>query len=97
VKPWEVDEHAPNDVWIVIDGYFENIKTSWEQTRFIAYTAARFGNSDPKKFPKRPEQFCAFSWDKKQANAAEEKFKHYAEMKARRKLLENAAGRKSIG
>lgn len=96
MKPWEVDEHTPNDVWIVIDGYFENIKTSWEQTRFIAFTAARFGNSDTKKFPKRPELFLPFQWDKKQESAAAEKFKHYAEMKARREqMLKNATGGKS--
>ena len=82
----------------MIDGYFENIKTSWEQTRLIAFTAASVGNVDHKKFPKRATSWMPFSWDPKQATIAEEKFKHYAEMKARRELIQkNATGGKSIG
>lgn len=35
----------------------------WEHTRVIAFNVARFGNSDPKKFPSSVKRFLPFPWD----------------------------------
>lgn len=75
-------------MWIVIDGYSENIKMLWEQTRVIAFTAGRFGgNSDPKKFPKSPERFLPLPWDVKKTANRDDILKQHALMKARREQL----------
>jgi hypothetical protein len=56
---------APSDVWVYLEGYHNRIKGEWERTRLIAFNVARYGNSDPKKFPKTPQAFMPFAWDKK--------------------------------
>jgi hypothetical protein len=72
----------------VIDGYAENIKISWEQTRVIAFTAGKFGgNSDPKKFPKNPERFLPLPWDVKQTSERDDILKTHAMWKAKREQL----------
>jgi hypothetical protein len=41
----------------------------WEQTRVIAFTAGKFGNSDPNKFPKHPARFLPLPWDEKETSS----------------------------
>jgi len=35
----------------------------YEKTRLLAYCIAKYGNSDPKKFPPSPKKFMPFDWD----------------------------------
>jgi hypothetical protein len=82
-----VDEHSPNDVWICIDGHSQNIKMFWEQTRVIAFTAGKFGNSDPKKFPKHPARFLPLPWDEKVTTERDDILKTHAMWKAKREQI----------
>lgn len=57
---------SPRDVQISIDGYERRWKDQMETTRLQCYYIAKFGNSDPKKFPKSVQKFMPLPWDKKQ-------------------------------
>lgn len=89
LKPFEVDSMPPNDVWITIDAFAEKEQTEWERARAIAFSAARFGgNSDPKKFPKTPQKFWPFPWDRKKVIDTRSIMEQHAIMRAKRELLE---------
>lgn len=70
------------DVWLCIEGYNEREKAEWERTRAVAYNVAKFGNSDPKKFPKSLQRFWPFEWDKKKGGSrVEEILRQHEAMK----------------
>jgi hypothetical protein len=91
LKPFEVDMMHPKDVWIMIEGHEENIRNNWEMTRAIAFNVAKFGNSDPKKFPKSPQKFWPMSWDTKENPKAriDEILRHHQQNVERRERLKN--------
>lgn len=93
LKPFEFDSLSPQRIWNVIDAHHENEKTSWEQTRAICFNVGRFGNSDPKHFPKTLERFWPMPWDKKQGtnrlSRADDILAQHEKMVQRRKQLEN--------
>lgn len=79
----------PCDVWLQIEGYSEQLKLSWEQTRSICFTVAKFGNSDPKGFPKNPQTYWPLPWDSEiQSPNTRSILESHARMEAKRKLLE---------
>lgn len=41
----------------------QDVEDRWEHTRAIAFNIAKFGNSDPKKFPSSVRTFWPFEWD----------------------------------
>lgn len=47
----------------------------------------KFGNSNPKKFPKSVQRFLPFDWDTKVATNTQDIFKQHAIMKARREEI----------
>lgn len=94
LKPSEFDELSPNRIWNVIEAHGENEREEWERARAIAFTAGRYGNSDPKKFPKSPSKFWPFPWDKTaQTTPAKDIMAQHAKMKALRQELEKKNAR----
>lgn len=63
LKTFEVDAISPSEVWISIEGYHEREKQEWERMRYVCFFTAA-SNSDRKKFPKSPQRFMPFPWDK---------------------------------
>lgn len=95
-----MDELTPNRIWNFIDAWDENNIEEWERTRALGYIVGRYGNSDPKKFPKTAQKFWSFPWDKKSKNiSAEQILKQHAEMKRQREEIEkrNAGRTGNIG
>jgi hypothetical protein len=88
LKPFETDAMPPVDVWVMIEGYNERMRTEWEMTRAVCFNVARFGNSDPKKFPKTPEKFWPLPWDKVTLMPAKTILEQHARMVAIRKSFE---------
>lgn len=64
LKPFEAEAMAPADVWLMIEGWHEGQRAGWEQTRLVCFNVAKFGNSDPNKFPKKIEKYMPLPWDK---------------------------------
>lgn len=86
IKNNEIDDWLIADLAMHIEAFNETEKTSWEQTRAIVFNVARFGNSDPKKFPKTFERFWPFPWDKGQQKMSISGFaRQYREQKKLRK------------
>jgi hypothetical protein len=89
LNPNEIDELSPCDVWLKVEAYEEERQERWELTRLICFNVGRFGNSDPKKFPKRVQSFWPLPWDKEAPTSnAQEILRQHALMKARREQLE---------
>lgn len=57
----------------------------WEHTRVIAYYVAKFGNSDPKKFPGSIKKFMPLPWD--ESDPAEFDIVEFARSRARKNKL----------
>jgi hypothetical protein len=90
LDPWDVDARSPNEVWLKIEAWDEQVQMQWEMTRAICFNVAKFGNSDPKKFPKTPQRFWPFSWDGDAVSANPKTIiEQHAKMVARRKMLED--------
>jgi hypothetical protein len=71
-------------VWIVIEGHEKKTRNEWEMVRAICFNVAMFGNSDPKKMPRKPQKFMPFSWDQ----PGEDILTAHARRKALREKLE---------
>lgn len=83
--PWEADKCTFKELWLVIEAKHEEIKEQWEMSRVTWFYIMRFGNSDPKRAPKTPQQMHRFPWDKKQSSARfHEIMKRHAIKKAQR-------------
>lgn len=73
----------------MIDAWDENQQMQWEMTRAVCFNVAKFGNSDPKKFPRTPQKFWPFGWDKEEAAPSSNTIlEQHARMLARRTELE---------
>lgn len=99
LKPFEVDEMAPTDVWISVDAYELLKKDQWELERWNWYYTAQFGNRDPKKrFPRSPEKFHPLWFDeKKPEKGRSEKIKaDHARMVEKREAALKAMQEKNI-
>ncbi len=86
MKPDEVDTLSPSDVWIMIDGYRKRVEAQMEIARIGWFYTGAYGNSDPKKFPKRVEKFHPFGWE-----AAETKMSAAEILERNRKLKTKAS------
>ena len=63
LRTWETDAISVQDVWVNIEGYHRRTRLNWEMTRAVCFNVAKFGQSDPKSFPRSPQRYWAFPWD----------------------------------
>jgi hypothetical protein len=64
----------------------------WEHTRLVVYNVAKFGNSDPKKFPRSISDFMPFEWDSEVSSTTSGLQDGYRRMREAKKLLAQKQG-----
>lgn len=87
LKPGEIEEMPPCDVWMVIEGYEKRKRFDWEQTRVTLYIIAKYSGN-----MKNPnisiQKFFPLSWDRETNQKGDSIVEHHQAMIARRKKLE---------
>jgi hypothetical protein len=78
-----------SDLLLHIMAHNRGEQSKWERVRMISYITAKFGNSDPKKFPSSVNQFMPFDWDE---DSEPEDFKaDYLRLRAAKKKLKHGS------
>ena len=72
IHPEDFDRNDMRTNYILLEGYQQREQSEWERTRAICYNVARFGQSNPKKFPKTPQAFWPLPWDEKHKETTSE-------------------------
>jgi hypothetical protein len=92
-----IDESDMRTNLIMVAGYQRRLQNSWEQTRAIAYNVARFGQSNPKKFPKTPQAFWPLPWDEQKEAAPKDAVTEWREHEKRRNEIRAMHAAKNAG